>query len=401
MLSAAKGLMDSMSIDKEKQRSAHGASPAEGLSRRILSALKPFTGEDTNRWLAQLGEDPSLALAAQAPPKSRVKNAQLTLNTLDMMFDNFQRYAFEFNKNAAGTNLQIGCERPSKLKHKMDNFGNVKEISQGYISTRFWTMVIAAEEERIGVFIVPIEFQVGFNPYTASFLPVMDLRMAAACEERYWVAADETITFQHIHFLARRLFSTLVKVASGEVNPYQGVSLRERTAPVAATQQLPPKPMGEHELLKAPPQNYSVEQGSFSKTSQTSQAMPAPAVSQPAQSTSNPQVNHAEQFSTGAHEQLRRQHGAPVRGPEAMEKINQELQESDQRIGEAWENLLVGIDREFDKLANIGVKAMHGHDMTNVVRVMNRTAQLRSLIEKAAALSDEWYAFIGTESPDK
>ncbi len=81
--------------------------------------------------------------------------------------------------------------------------------------------------------------------------------------------------------------------------------------------------------------------------------------------------------------------------------INQELFQSDQRIGEAWENLLVGIDREFDILSNIGVKAMHGHDMTNVVRVMNRSAQLRSLIEKAVVLSDEWHAFIGSESPDK
>lgn len=391
-----------MTNERDKQRPAQNqSSPSEGLSRRILSALKPFTGEDTNRWLAQLGEDPAIGLAAQAPPNSRVMNSQLTINTLDLMFDNFQRYAFEFNKNAAGTNLQISCERPAKLKHKMDNFGNLKEISQGYISTRFWAMVIAAEEERIGVFIIPIEFQVGFNPYTASFLPVMDLRMAAACEERYWIASDETITFQHIHFLARKLFSTLVKVASGELNPYQGVSLRERTAPTPSAPQLPPKPMGEHELLQGSQQQSGIEQSPFGKTSQSSQS-PSPALPQPAaQLSASPQQGREVQFSTGAHEQLRRQHGAPVRGPEAMEKINKELRESDERIGEAWENLLVGIDREFDKLANIGVKAMHAHDMTNVVRVMNRTAQLRSLIEKAVALSDEWYKFIETENPNK
>jgi len=85
----------------------------EELAQRILGSMKKaYTGEETVRWLANMSQE--LPVEPIAPSKSNPKTQWLNLRAvslLDKLFDDFQRYTFEFNKTITDPECRVNCER--------------------------------------------------------------------------------------------------------------------------------------------------------------------------------------------------------------------------------------------------------------------------------------------------
>src|SRR5271166_5410127 len=71
----------------------------EELAKRILSSMKKaYTGEETVRWLANMSQELPVEPAAPSKAAKTQWLSMRAVSLLDKLFDDFQRYTFEFNK---------------------------------------------------------------------------------------------------------------------------------------------------------------------------------------------------------------------------------------------------------------------------------------------------------------
>src|SRR5271156_693906 len=135
---------------------------SEEIRKQILASIKKqYSGEQTSRWLANLNDLPASLNPDQSLP---LEEAKLPVHLLaDKIFVDFQRYAFEFNKNPVGTDLMVQCAPPTALSGSafVLHYGGEAPISQGHISTRFFAMVLQLYEQQIRAFVIPADQLVG------------------------------------------------------------------------------------------------------------------------------------------------------------------------------------------------------------------------------------------------
>ncbi|MDR3613455.1 MAG: hypothetical protein P4L53_07805 [Candidatus Obscuribacterales bacterium] len=143
------------------------------------------------------------------------------IGLIDQMFDVFQNCAYEMNKFATGTELELNWIRPFLSKegiptqHSTDN--NLVVIFSGRMSTRRWTMVIKGTLEYIQVFILPADKLIGFALSTSNFRPFF--MMEPACEglNVSWHINRSPLRREMFPVIQRELFNGLIRHATGEI----------------------------------------------------------------------------------------------------------------------------------------------------------------------------------------
>lgn len=90
----------------------------------------------------------------------------------------------------------------------------------GTLSTRQYSLIVQGEEKRIRVFIVPVEYMIGFKPGQTEFKAHLDMKMAAdrAANDAVWLIDGQILSLASLPALSRRLFTQLIKVSKGESN---------------------------------------------------------------------------------------------------------------------------------------------------------------------------------------
>src|SRR5271168_2801523 len=135
----------------------------EELASKILGAMKKaYTGEQTVRWLANLNEDLPVVPKGKAQSTASTPYAGHSVTIMDKLFDDFQRYCFEFNKTISDPEFRVQCERPRSANIKT-GYKQEPVICQGHLSTSIWALIIHAQEHGISAYIVPIDFMLGFQ----------------------------------------------------------------------------------------------------------------------------------------------------------------------------------------------------------------------------------------------
>lgn len=198
----------------------------DDLKEKILSSVsQAFTGEETNRWMVALQEE-SVG-KAEEPVVTGSNDNKLNENmasVVDRLFDNFKRYAFEFNRSLEHREHVVNCERPSSMRSQADytDMGQPIRFCIGHISTRDWALVVQAEENRVRAFITPIKFLVGFRPDQKDFEPYVELLLVrdrvGNSRQMIWTIDGQALALESIPALSRRFFGQLVKVSRGEAN---------------------------------------------------------------------------------------------------------------------------------------------------------------------------------------
>jgi len=88
---------------------------APHLSDTALDELRRTHGSDTGRWLRTLVDsaiDPA-AVSSEESHRIEENDLQLMIRWVGRLFDEFELYTLEFNRNTAGTDLIISTSAPN------------------------------------------------------------------------------------------------------------------------------------------------------------------------------------------------------------------------------------------------------------------------------------------------
>lgn len=189
-------------------------SPTEELSQLILGSMRTFSGEETVAWLKNVSEDvPQGEEAASA--KLNLSQTQLA----DNLFDHFDRYAREFNRqNVRSTNLIVKVNRPA--------FNATRDHFYGSLTVQEWGLVISGEGERVLGHVVRAEFVPDFHARRHEFVPFVELEGMAEPSGMFWRVEGDEIKTALLPVIAKKLFARLIRVAKGEANELEPFVLK-------------------------------------------------------------------------------------------------------------------------------------------------------------------------------
>jgi len=199
---------------------------APQLSEMILGSLRPRVGSETTKWVAGLTDD-QMAEAEQAAKaqdldklasSGTIPAKPTTVTTvlfMDYLFDCFQQYAFEFNRNVPSAELMVSLERPTMVTEAIKKGWKAPQTAQvfrGRISTQYWTLLLRGHPNEIEGWILPIEQLISFASSSDSFTQFLSLKGADRNGDMVWSVDDVQVTWDKIRAFAKQIFSTLVHV---------------------------------------------------------------------------------------------------------------------------------------------------------------------------------------------
>lgn len=375
----------------------------EDLAQRILGAMnkKAYTGEQTVRWLANLNEDLPVNPDKKTAASSELSVRSITI--LDRLFDDFQRYCFEFNKTVTDREFRVQCERPKPVNLKMP-YREEPIICQGHLSTTIWSMIVQAQESTVNVFIVPMDFLLGFHDQRNEFQPHMTMRaIKNSLGGLAWQIDGIPVQTNMLPTISKKLFAALIRVFGGE-SQYTDKFVMVQQAISTTTQEMMARPAGYQdqgfELLKpSMPPNMALGQQVRDQQAALEAAKNAAATAAAAQ------ASHAQyaqsQHAPPAPPQPQQHAAAPapsagMGAPPAPRPPagNQEeaLTNSATAVQHAIDTFNRVLEREMEEMTSASVKAMQNQDIGFVQRTIKRTAALKKFRDTAAGFMGEWQA---------
>lgn len=375
----------------------------EELAQRILGAMKKaYTGEQTVRWLANLNEDLPVEIKAKASPASSELSVR-SITILDRLFDEFQRYCFEFNKTVTDREFRVQCERPKPVNLTMP-YREEPIICQGHLSTTVWAMIVQAQESTVSVFIVPIDFLLGFHQERQNYKPHMTMHATKnALGGLAWQIDGIPVQTNMLPTISKKLFSALIRVFNGEVEYTHTFQMVQHAIPTTTTDMIA-RPAGYQdqgfELLKpSMPPNMALGQAVREQQAALEAAKNAAAAAAAAQSAHASQT-HAQHSPAPAPASVPGPAPAPYpagvsHAPAAVGATGTQddaFARSTNSVHSALEVFNRVLDKELDELMALSVKAMQNQDLAFVQRTIQRTAALKKFRDTAAAFVGEWQA---------
>ncbi len=217
----------------QKEAAARGESQSEDTVRglwksRVLASYKGKGAKDSNTLLAKISDGKA---ALEIGDRHKSANVQeVMVNTVDKMFDIFQNCAYEFNKIAAGTELEINWIRPFLSKEVTANWQqqeNANLIFSGRVSTRRWTMVVKGTTEEVVVFILPADKLIGFALSANHFKPYFSMIPVSDNLDVRWQIEDHIMPPELFQRIYKELFDGLIRFAREEAHPDEVFTLKQ------------------------------------------------------------------------------------------------------------------------------------------------------------------------------
>lgn len=216
-----------------KEAAARGESQSEDTVRglwksRVLASYKSKGSKDSNTLLAKISDGKA---ALEVGDRHKSANVQeVMINTVDKMFDIFQNCAYEFNKIAAGTELEINWIRPFLSKEVTTNWQqqeNANLIFSGRVSTRRWTMVVKGTTEEVIVFILPADKLIGFALSHNNFKPYFSMIPVSDKLDVHWQVEEHIMPPELFPTIYKELFDGLIRFAREEAHADEVFTLRQ------------------------------------------------------------------------------------------------------------------------------------------------------------------------------
>ncbi len=217
----------------QKEAAARGESQSEDTVRglwksRVLASYKSKGSKDSNTLLAKISDGKA---ALEVGDRHKSANVQeVMINTVDKMFDIFQNCAYEFNKFAAGTELEINWIRPFLSKEVTTNWQhqeNANLIFSGRVSTRRWTMVVKGTTEEVIAFILPADKLIGFALSHNNFKPYFSMIPVSDKLDVHWQVEEHIMPQELFPSIYKELFDGLIRFAREEAHADEVFTLRQ------------------------------------------------------------------------------------------------------------------------------------------------------------------------------
>jgi len=186
-------------------------------SETALTELRRTHGCDTSRWLRSLVDQAIERGGSSHEDHHRIEenDLQLMIKWIGRLFDEFELYTVEFNRDTAGTDLIISTSQPNleNTSVENDNFG-------AHLSTRFWTVAFAATSDIVHIYMIPAEHILAFtsNRLDERYRPFITIQANRQFNQYCWMIGNQAISWEMLPDLARELFGDLVNLASGRID---------------------------------------------------------------------------------------------------------------------------------------------------------------------------------------
>jgi hypothetical protein len=142
------------------------------------------------------------------------------ISIIDRIFDIFQNSAYEFNKIAAGSELELNWVRPFITKEGAPSWmgSNVEPVTvfTGRMSTRLWTLIMKGTTDMVQTYILPTSKLMTFNMSSGTFKPYLQLEPHFDNGALGWRLGHHNISPAILQPIARELFNGLIRFAKNE-----------------------------------------------------------------------------------------------------------------------------------------------------------------------------------------
>ncbi|HEY9783936.1 MAG TPA: hypothetical protein V6D17_00950 [Candidatus Obscuribacterales bacterium] len=182
-------------------------SKSEELSKLILGSMKSFTGEETVNWLKNVSENVPKGSGLASGKKMHLSQ----MSCIEALFEHFQRYALQFNRqHPRNPELQVQI-----LKSQMGTHG---DVLYRVMSTSEWGLALVAEPGKIVAVIMRAEFIPDFYARRANFAPFMEMQEATELGQTVWYVEGDPVSEDLLPVIAKKLFARLIRVVRGEAS---------------------------------------------------------------------------------------------------------------------------------------------------------------------------------------
>jgi len=197
------------------------AKTSDDLSKKILGSIQgKFTGEETAHWIADVNKEPTAVVTKTHSLPVHLSSVQF----LDKLFDDFQRYAFELSKAETADKRDVICNRPVAPASTSQSSDSAV-IFQGTLVTDPWALVMQAQAHKLVAYIVPIENLSTFAGRESFFSSYIEIDGTTEEGATVWKVDGQLILDSMLSYLSKKLFGILLRVASGTALPAERFSM--------------------------------------------------------------------------------------------------------------------------------------------------------------------------------
>ncbi|MBS2003969.1 MAG: hypothetical protein U0103_21465 [Candidatus Obscuribacterales bacterium] len=191
------------------------------LSRQILVYHESQNAETGNDWMYKLKEDSMQYLAEkrgidlqQIYRESIYKKGIETL--IDKIYGLLQRYQFEFNQVAAGTELHVSgtisgdvteVTRANKLREAQET----KTYFRARLSTRTHSLVLRGKDDAIEFYLLPVNKVMALSKSEVDYKPLARIQVKISELGMMWRMSDANPSVDSLDELCMWLFSSLIQ----------------------------------------------------------------------------------------------------------------------------------------------------------------------------------------------
>jgi hypothetical protein len=197
------------------------------LQKNILRGVKSNVGETTGKWVVDLSEGGGgdVAVPTAYDQSTAEEHPDDMRSWVDRLFDDFQRYIYEYNKAIDNDDeLMINSERPmfkkstASVSTRYQTQGQPLTYFQGHLYTRHWALLVRGIETNVKAYVIPGDVLIAIDNRQEEFKPYFEMRGAKNKKGiLIWHVDAVPISFEALSAISKALFGALVKGTRNEL----------------------------------------------------------------------------------------------------------------------------------------------------------------------------------------
>lgn len=178
----------------------------EELSERILRSVQSsFVGDQTMAWLQNPSEDIDLKAEAGSQNYCQLNMAKL----MDQLFDDFQRYSYQYNQTEENREYVISCARPKTIQGPEPQY-------TGHLQNSVWALQVIGDSHSVRCAFVQTKYL--YREELLSPVVILELKVQNTAQGPAWSVEGNPIFESQLTKLSKKIFARLVRVSRGEVS---------------------------------------------------------------------------------------------------------------------------------------------------------------------------------------
>jgi hypothetical protein len=217
---AKQGGVNKADEDLDGHEVAHREREA-ALAKQVLVYHESQSADTGNDWMFKLKEESMKFLAEQAGvdleelyrDEAYKKGIEILI---DKMFGILQRYMFEFNQIASGTDLQVTGTISGDVTEvtRYNQFREAEETKTYFrarLSTKYYSLTIRGADGAISFYLVPTNMVMALSKVEKQFKAIACMQVKITNEGMMWRMRESTPPTEGLDELCMWLFSNLIQ----------------------------------------------------------------------------------------------------------------------------------------------------------------------------------------------